>query len=362
MSQAAYSPLKSAWHLERIAGMRAGEQVTPVGVQFIISDLCNHDCYFCAYRAKDGLSTEQFVVTDEDGTRNHNPVRMMSLDKAKEILKDLAAYDARSVTFTGGGEPTVHPNHLELFDYALSLGFDISLNTNGALLRDGWRDIFPRMAYIRVSIDAGSPEEYASVRGVKPSVYNKVLRNTAEIAREAKKQNSSCVVGAGYVVSPTSYHNLFAGIDNIKETGISYVRLAAMQSTKEYGPYRGILWDVRDRCKQAEGLSTNGFKVVNLFDGVVGEQPTEPFCGFQQIVTYIGANLKVYRCCYTAYTALGDIGDLTNMTYSEWFESAEKQKLIGEFDARSCATCPLKEKNETIAYMVNDKPMHINFP
>lgn len=351
-----YSTLKAAWHIDRIADLRAGRQIVPVELQLILSDLCNHDCHFCAYRASNGLSNELFA--DESG--NTNPNRMIHRDKAEEIIKDAATMGIKSVIFTGGGEPTVHPHHMELFELALSKGLECSLNTNGNLLRKGWQGTLPRFAYVRFSIDAGTAEEYAAIRAVKPSVYGKVLRHLSEFVNEVKEQESDCVVGAGYVVTPANYVNLEEGLKNLKDTGVSYVRLAAMQSTDGELIYGDDYSNAQAACEQAERISDDDFKVVNLFDAVLGSRPDYEFCGFQQFVTYVGADLNVYRCCYTAYTEHGTVGSLKNQSLSNWWNSQDKINKIAEFNATSCQTCPLNSKNRTINYMIGT-PTHVNF-
>lgn len=52
--------LKPAWHLEKIVQLRAGENIVPPHLQLIISDLCNQNCHFCAYRSETGFSVENF--------------------------------------------------------------------------------------------------------------------------------------------------------------------------------------------------------------------------------------------------------------------------------------------------------------
>ena len=359
MSNVAYSALKAAWHTDKIDKMRLGEQIVPVGVQLILSDFCNHDCHFCAYRASNGLSVEQFKGPDKSGAISHNPLRMMTEDKASEIINDCSGLGVKSITFTGGGEPTVHPQHLEMFALAMDLGMDASLNTNGNILRKGWQDVIPRMKYARFSIDAGTAEEYAQIRGVPETTYEKVLGNLRLVASECDET----VVGTGYVVTPENWVNLDTGVRRIKETGATYVRLASMQSTEQNAAYPEDTWaKASEACQQAvSDHADDNFSVVNLFDGVMGVQPSDPFCGFQQFVTYLGADLKVYRCCYTAYTGLGEIGDLREQSYAEWFYSQQKKDAIGCFDARSCAICPLEPKNKTINYMLDGDPMHVNF-
>jgi MoaA/NifB/PqqE/SkfB family radical SAM enzyme len=362
MSDGPYSTMKAGWHIDRIKDIRDGKQAVPVELQIILSDLCNHDCYWCAYRSSEGLSAEKFVVIEADGKRNHNPNRMIPFDKAIEILDDAAMLGVKSIIFTGGGEPTVHPQHLEIFQHALDLGLECSLNTNGDLLRDGWKDVLPLFAYIRVSVDAGTDEEYAKTRRVPAGRYDKVLRNLAAMAAAVKEKGTACIVGTGYVVTPDNWVNLPLGVGRLAATGARYVRLASMQSTKGLEAYPGGTWGAaREAAHRAKAIyGTENFDVVDLMEAAMGKQMDDPFCGFQQFVLYIGGNQKVYRCCYVAYSDLGDIGDLSERSFKDWFLSPEKAEKIDMFDARACTTCPLADKNKTIAYMVGT-PTHVNF-
>lgn len=353
----AYSDMKAAWHLDRIAQLRAGLQPPPVELQLILSDLCNHDCFFCAYRAETGLSSEQFVEY-HDGERVHNPNRMIPREKALSILEDAAALGVKSIIFTGGGEPTVHPHHLALMARALDLGMHCSLNTNGGLLRSGWEEVFRRLTYVRFSVDAGSAEDYARIRRVPVGQYEKTLDNLRRVVDVCAPD---CTVGAGYVVTPDNWQNLVAGVRRIRETGAAYVRLASMQSTEQFHPFDGVMEEVRGALAAAREEETADFEVVDLFDIALGHKAAAPLCGMQHFVLYIGGNQRVYRCCYTAYSKIGEIGDLTNQSFAEWFHSSDKKAKLAEFDARSCFVCPLEHKNRTIRYMVDPSPMHVDF-
>lgn len=355
-----YNSTKAAWHIDRIADMRAGRQAVPVNLQLIPSDFCQHDCTYCAYRASNGISSSQFAGLDKAGQPTHNPLRMIPKAKLLEILDDAAAMGVKSITWTGGGEPTAHPDHLPLFARALDLGLECSINTNGAVLRKGWQDILPRFTYVRFSFDGSTPEEYAGIRRTPPATFQKVLDNISAVVSEVKRQGSPCVVGVGYVVTPELHESTRAAVEVLRETGVSYVRLASMQSTEGASIYGDRLLHARDSVRRACQLARPGFEVIDLFDAALGKRMSDAFCGFQQMVLYIGGNQKVYRCCYVAYSQPGEIGDLRNQSFADWFASRDKQEAITNFDARSCGTCPLVEKNQTIAEMVRTPP-HVNF-
>lgn len=356
----AYSDLKAAWHLDKIDGLRGGSQIVPAQVQLILSDLCNQDCHFCAYRMSGGFSSEQF---GENG--NHNPNRKIPTAKALEILGDCATLGVKAVQFTGGGEPTVHPDHLAIFEHAQDLGLDTSLVTNGVLFRPGWDRVLPKMKWVRVSIDAGTSEEYAKVRRVKPEFYAQATGHVAILAAEIAKQRTDCTLGVGYVVTRENWSDLASGVELLREAGAHNVRLSAMFSTEGAAYYDGLLEPIRAEIERAKALARPGFDVVDLFGNriadLVQHAPDYEFCGYQQFNMFIGGNLKVYRCCTTAYTKHGEVGDLSKQTLASWFYGAEKQTAYASFDARSCHTCQFNGKNRVINYLKDQEPLHVNF-
>ncbi len=359
-----YSSLKPAWHTAQIDALRHAQCPIPKHVHLVISDLCNHDCHFCAYRNSNGFSSEQFgeVV---DGTVNRNPNRMIPEAKVLGILDDCAAIGVKAVQFTGGGEPTVHPHHLELLDYALGLGLEVSLVTNGALLRKDWQEVLPRLSWLRVSVDAGSSGVYARVRNVSMNAYRKTLANMAEIATELKARSSACVFGAGYVVTRENWENIVDGVRAIRQTGVHYVRLTAMFSKEYLSYYDGIEDAIRAEIAMAKTLAEPGFEVIDLYGTRISDMaqaaPDYIQCGYQHFTTFVGANQKVYRCCNTAYTARGEVGDLHSQRFGDFLRSSDRDPAYLTFDARTCGVCQFNGQNRVINYLTDQAPTHVNF-
>lgn len=365
MSSAAYSDLKVIWHEDRINEIREGRQAVPLQAHFIISDLCNHNCHFCAYRMDGGFSTEQFA----DGL-NRNPNRMIPKEKCFEILDDLAELGVKAVQFTGGGEPTVHPDHLEIFEHALNLGLECGLVTNGYILKPGWEVILPRFKWVRVSVDAGTSETYARVRGLPQakrgrSALARTLENISKVADRLDFTYSDCLLGIGYVVTNENFEELPSAVEIFSESGASYVRLSAMFSDQGSEYYNGNYTAIHRLIQHAKEFETDSFSVVDLFGNRIEDldlgAPDYEFCAYQQLVTYIGGNQKVYRCCTTSYTKHGEIGDLSGQRFKTWFKSRQKEMSIDGFDASSCRTCQFNGKNKAVNYMLDTEPTHVSF-
>ena len=355
----AYSGLKAAWHTDKIVQLRKGHQAVPAQVQLILSDLCNQDCHFCAYRMTGGFSAEQF---GEGG--NKNPNRKIPTDKALQIVDDCASLGVKAIQFTGGGEPTVHPDHLHIMEYAQDGGLETSLVTNGVLFREGWEGVLPRMKWVRVSIDAGNADEYSAVRRVKPEFYDKALANITSLAAEIKKQGTDCYLGVGYVITRENWADAYEGVLRIRATGAANVRLSAMFSTEGAAYYDGIYDSIKVEIERIKSLATDEFAVVDLFGAriadLVQHAPDYEFCGYQQFNMYIGGNLRVYRCCTTAYTKRGEVGDLTNQGLASWFYSQQKINAYAKFNAKTCHDCQFNKQNRVINYLVGE-PIHVNF-
>ena len=106
MSQSGiYSDLKMGWHMLRDGGLPSA----PKQVQIILSDLCNQNCNFCAYRMDGYTSNELFVgASDKAKYGTNNPMRVMAGPRAFALLDECKRLGVLALQFTGGGEPTVH--------------------------------------------------------------------------------------------------------------------------------------------------------------------------------------------------------------------------------------------------------------
>lgn len=89
-------------------------------LEFHISYACNNDCVFCS---------------ENDRLEKFSAVKFLPKILVKKILKDKSDKGYRHVNFTGG-EPTIHPDFLEIIRYAKKLNYRIYIGTNGCRFKD----------------------------------------------------------------------------------------------------------------------------------------------------------------------------------------------------------------------------------
>lgn len=360
-----YSPLKVFHHRRSLDILKEGGQPNPTHVQIILSDLCNQSCHFCAYRMEGYTSNQLFGVMGDDGKVNNNPNRMLPYAKVSEILNDCKEMGVKALQFTGGGEPTVHPFHLEILNTAVNMGFDVGLVTNGLVQKHGIIETLGRLSWVRFSVDAGTKDTYAALRKTNVHNFAKVWTHIRDTCEYARLGGTKTLVGVGFVVTAENWREVARAAALAKDAGANNFRISAVFQPDDEKYFGGFHKECAALCREAQALETPDFKVFNMFgdrmDDMKQAHPDYSFCGYQHFTTYIGADHNVYRCCITAYNDLGLVGSIKEQSFRQLWESESKKKNFDSFDSTACPRCQFNGKNRTIAYALTNNPTHVNF-
>jgi len=342
----------------------------PKQVQVILSDLCNQDCHFCAYRMS-GYSSNQLFMGDSEPAKigHNNPKRMIPRERALALLDEIKSAGCLSVQFTGGGEPTVHPDHEEIFSKALNLGLNCSLVSNGIKWSDNLiKNILPHFDWVRVSVDAADKDSYAATRRVPVAHWDKAWKSVNGLTEAIAIQRAKTTFGLSFVVTPESWPDILQFAYLALDAGVSNVRFTAMFSTDNEEPFLKTYDRIKLLIDKAKGLATNRFHVYDnfgsRFNDLKQHSPDYRTCSYQHYTTYVGGDLNAYRCCVLAYNKRGKIagGDLKTRRFDEFWNSDDRKKDFDRFNAKGCARCQFNTKNRSVLYLMEDKPEHIQWP
>ena len=363
-----YSPFKAVHHIDKIEQFKRGEHPVPLQVQLIIADLCNHNCSFCAYRMEGYTSNKNFGEWDAvKGMINNNPNRMIPYEKCIEIIDDCADMGVQALQYTGGGEPTVHPKHKEIFQYTIDKGLDLALVTNGTIMRKGVPEILAQGKWVRFSIDAGNSKTYSEVREVPEAFFHKTLDNIKSVSdARAKERDSDLVIGIGFVVTKENWREIYDAVEIYSKLGVDNVRISAVFTPEDFHYHREHFKEAKELTRLAKkDFETKDFLVFDLFGDRISDlqqhRPDYEFCSYMHLNTYIGGDLKVYTCCNNAYNDHGDMGSLEDQRFIDYWTSSEKIKKYTKFKANSCERCMFNTKNRFINYMIESNPLHVNY-
>lgn len=121
----------------------SGKKVYPIGLEISPSGVCQATCDFCFYAGG-----------ELGGHRNV----FLRAEKLYQVLLEAACIGVKAVTWTGGGEPTLHPNFASITVRAAIMGLEQGLFTNAL---SSPKYIPNRMKWIRVTItDKPYNEQY----------------------------------------------------------------------------------------------------------------------------------------------------------------------------------------------------------
>lgn len=366
-----YSTAKPAFHTDKIVQLRHKEQPDPTHVQLIISDFCNHDCSFCAYRMSNYTSNEMFQLEAGTSRKARNPRRMIDTAKCYEIIDDCYKMGVKAIQFTGGGEPTVHPDFAEIVSYAQASGIETSLVTNGCMFLDeDIRSAVLNMKWVRVSIDAAYVDTYCGMRDVGEKMWHRMLTGVTTLINE--RIDGTPVIGAGFVVTPTNHTEILYATEKFKNLGFDNMRIGLMFNPENSKPFEPFRKQIEEDAKKAEDFSSDSFTVINRASEKLSEldtgNPTFDFCSYQHFTTYIGGDLNVYRCCVYAYHHRGLIGSLKEQRFIDLWRSEAKEDNMAHFRASQCERCQFTEIIQRTNQVIDGDPLpdgprptHVNF-
>lgn len=169
-------------HMPERFSIKEGAEEFPLMVVLSMTYVCNAKCPQCPY-------------TQSNIRETYKDALFMSPDIFKKIADECGKYGSY-MRLSGGGEPLLHPQMLDLIEYAKQAGARVGLITNGSLLTPDRADRLLKTGtdVIEVSVDAADPKTYAKIRiGLDFDRLVKHLRDAVRRRNEWKSPSSIVV-------------------------------------------------------------------------------------------------------------------------------------------------------------------------
>jgi MoaA/NifB/PqqE/SkfB family radical SAM enzyme len=314
-----YTKMKVLHFKEKIDSLpREVEEITPpIHVRMKPTNICNHRCRYCAYRAGDLQLGRDMKATDT-----------IPAKKMFEILEDFEEMGVEAVTFSGGGEPFCYPYLSETVKRLSKTKIRFAALTNGSKLQGEIAELFAHFGtWIRISIDGWDDASYAAYRNVPLGEFKRIMRNM----KRFKGLQGTCYLGVSLIVDHKNASHVFSFIKQVKELGVDSAKISPCIISNEAEDnnefHRPIFQKVKDQIQQAvEELCEDGFELFDAYHELDGkfEKPYS-WCPYLQVLPVIGADLKVYTCQDKAYNKReGQIGSIESRRFKDlWFSAKE---------------------------------------
>lgn len=190
--------------------------IKPITIEIVPSLECPFKCPACTY------------IQNKSKLKGSFHKRLMTKKVFDRILKESKKIGAKSLIFTGGGEPSMNPQLTEWTQQAVNRNFKVGLYTNGLIYNEDKirRLLSTNLSFVRISLNAGRSETHSRMFGYassneveKESVFNKIIENIINFIKIKKKIKSSTMIGLGFLINEhncSEFQEIFTLLDRIQ--------------------------------------------------------------------------------------------------------------------------------------------------
>jgi sulfatase maturation enzyme AslB (radical SAM superfamily) len=313
----------------------------PAQVDIDLTNICNQDCYYCNsadHRAEAPVQkkyTEYIDLLDKlAGWRAHSPDSYGT---------------THTITYPGGGEPTVLPGYEHVIEHTIDLGFLTSITTNGSKL-DRLLDSVPveklrKLAWVGIDIDAGTEELYEKIRRslTSRSLFDRVKENARELIQAGVNVDLKCLINP-YNDNQEAINDLF-----------NYA--AAVKGRMLY--FRPMIY--KDRAHPITEQLVNWVKSASDRTGVsywINENKTQPRrykrCHQMYHFPVFCAEGQIYVCCDNKGNHDFSIGRWDQGDFRDLWLSTRHHDIYNKTNVNLCAPCRPNVTNNVIQDILDD--------
>lgn len=339
-----YSILKVFHDKEKMGAFLEGRVSAPIAVRLKPTNRCNHKCFYCVYESTFSGIHQNMSRRDE-----------LPKPKVMEILDDLKEMGVRAVTFSGGGEPLVHPNIVQILQRTRDNGLGYSMITNGLELAGERAEIMSGADWVRISLDYADGPMLDAIRHRKTHKGVSAFEVTAEnLQNFARIKSPDCDFEANCVIHERNFDRLYDIASFLKDCGVQNVRFAPCWFPDFEKYHDRLRKTVQEQIQKAKTLVDSKFKVGSTYDKYFatnadhGQRPGR--CYWMQVVPVIAADHKVYACHNKAYDPNGAVGSIKDQSFKDLWFSPQTAEFFKRFNPQqNCRhECSSHERNVLI--------------
>ena len=351
-----YTGFKVFHYKEKLDSLPPGvpEIRSPIHIRIKPTNVCNHNCHYCAYRAEKLQLGQDMRRAD-----------FIPKDKMMEVIDDLVDMGVQAVTFSGGGEPLCYPYILEAVRKLSKSSIRVASLTNGSRLTGEVAEFLAYHAvWVRISIDGWDDESYSGYRRVPGGEFSRLINNIETF----KAMGGGCYLGISLIVDRFNARHVFELTGRMKNAGADSVKISpciVSNDGDENNSYHAPIFEVvKEQVRLClEELADEHFEIYDSYHEMDNKFHKDyQWCPYLQILPVIGADLNIYPCQDKAYNLKeGLLGSIRERRFREfWFQ--DKKTFFKINPSLQCMHhCVANTKNRMILEYLNAEPGHLPF-
>jgi len=172
---------------KEIKRLRVMRPIRPYRVKIQLTNACNARCRHCnVYKLFP---------------------KFLSTHIVEKLIISVQRMGCEEIDFTGG-EPTLHPDFLNLFKRAKEAGLKVKINTNGYLINEFLAKEMVKLGLreLAISIDSHIPKVHNSIRGLKNG-WQRVIRAISLVDKYRKIFNKDNIITVYSIIHKNNYRD-----------------------------------------------------------------------------------------------------------------------------------------------------------
>ena len=339
---------KLTMHVDRVAAIKAGKKPPPVNVEIDLSNRCNLGCAGC-----------HFAYTHTRGPWANTPKGkgvvdcgdIMDTDLIIRALHEMASYGVKSVTWSGGGEPTLHPEFDKIIQ---ACPLPQGIYTNGTLIDEKRAALLKKLfIWVYVSLDRHDRESYKAYK--KTDGFDKAIAGINNLV--AAEGNAT--IGAGFLLSPDNLYYLDDMLALRKRLKVDYIQFRPEihydadnpQSRIENTGWISQAVAMLRQVEHLQGVIVDVERFQMYQNWLIHPYKT---CYWTQLQTVITPDGRVWQCCNRRGYEESELGNLHNNPFSVIW----KRSSAHEVNARCRVMCRGHIANLELNRMISDPSGH----
>lgn len=349
-----YTKYKVFHYKYKIDSLPKDREITPpVHIRIKPTNVCNHDCWYCAYKVSNLQLGKDMVERD-----------YIPEDKMLEIIDDCESMGVKAITFSGGGEPLVYKYMKSTLQRLAQSSIAFATLTNGSKLNGEIAEIFAHNGtWVRVSMDGFSNESYKKFRGVGKAEFDKIIKNMEDF----KKLGGSCYLGVSYIVGAENYKEIYSMAKILSDIGVDSMKISPTitsndgEETNKY--HKEFYESAKEQIQKAKESFGKDLEIYDSYHYQLGSfEKDYNWCPYSQVLMVIGADLNIYPCQDKAYNldeAL--LGSIKDISFKEWWFNNKEAFFKVDPTCVCNHHCVAHEKNKMILEYLNADKKHLGF-
>ncbi len=259
--------------------------------------------------------------------------------------------NVRTITFAGGGEPTVRKGYEYVVEQALESKLLTSIATNGSYLNklDNLPvDTVKKLSWVGVAIDSGDPAIYEKIRrSSTKGMFERVKENISWLASINNRVDVKVLLHPD-TASEHSLHQTFKYAKDVNARML-YFRIALLKSGM-YIPSESV-YELIDNYSKFYGVS------VQVNKSRLTEKSYSK-CHALYMLPVFAADGLVYLCCENRGNPKFALGSwLDDEFWLNWCSDAHYE-IYNDIDARLCLPCRPHTHNIEVENSINSQSFH----